>query len=82
MVNSALCKTHDVFCMPADVNSAEISYFNWHQQYSVVLLEEIQLKIKKNIVYDRPTACPAVSTACWGREEVAVRDTQTDVIVD
>jgi hypothetical protein len=36
-----------VLCLPADVSSAEISDFNWNQQYFVVLLEEIQLEIKK-----------------------------------
>jgi hypothetical protein len=36
-----------VLCLPAEVISAERSGFNWHQQYLVVLLEEIQLKTKQ-----------------------------------
>ena len=31
----------------ADVSSAEISGFNWHQQYFVVLLQEIRLKTEQ-----------------------------------
>ena len=42
-----LCPLQETRC--AGVSSAEISDFNWHQQYFVVLLEEIQLKIKKTI---------------------------------